>query len=61
VDDEHPNRGELIRIAAATEVLLTIAERVDGEIADEAILAELHGLCDRAYSALGRLSETPGS
>jgi hypothetical protein len=40
---------------------LTIAERVDGEIADEAILAELHELCDRAYSALRRLSETPGS
>jgi hypothetical protein len=37
----------------ATEFLLTLAEQISGEIADEAILAELYELRDRAYSALG--------
>jgi hypothetical protein len=55
--DNEPDRNEVIRLAAATEVLLTIAERVDGEVVDEAILAELHELHDRAKSALHRLSE----
>jgi len=32
-------------------------DQVDGEIADEAILAELHELRDRSYSALRQLSE----
>lgn len=52
-----PERGDLVRLAAATEVLLSIAERVDGEIADEAVLADLYELRDRAYSALRDLSE----
>jgi len=52
-----PERGDLVRLAAATEVLLSIAERVDGEIADEAVLADLYELRDRAYSALRGLSE----
>jgi hypothetical protein len=34
-----PERGDLIRLVAAVKVLLPIAERVDGEIVDEAILA----------------------
>ena len=57
LDGDPYDRGELIRLTAATELLLTIAERVNGDIVDEAILAELHELRDRAYSALGRLSE----
>jgi hypothetical protein len=57
LDGEAYDRGDLTRLTAATELLLTIAERVDGDIVDEAILAELHELRDRAYSALGRLSE----
>lgn len=57
LDGDAYDRGELIRLTAATELLLTIAERVNGDIVDEAILAELHELRDRAYSALGRLSE----
>ena len=57
MDADLPDRADLIRLAAATEVLLAIAERVDGEIVDEAILAELHELRDRAVSALRRLSE----
>lgn len=56
MDAESPDRAELIRLAAASEVLLEIAERVDGEIADEAILAELRDLRDRAVSALDHLS-----
>jgi hypothetical protein len=52
-----PERGELIRLAAVVEVLLPIAERVDGEIVDEAILAELYELRERAQSALRQLSE----
>jgi hypothetical protein len=52
-----PERGDLIRLAAAAEVLLTIAERVNGELVDEALLADLHELRDRAEAALQRLSE----
>ena len=61
MDGEHPDRPDLLRLAAATEVLLSVAERVDGEIADETILAELYELRDRAYSALHRLSERSGA
>lgn len=57
MDGELPDRAELVRLAAATEVLLTVAESVDGEIADEAILADLYELRDRAQSALRRLSQ----
>lgn len=47
----------LVRLVGATELLLSIAEQVNGEIVDEAILAELHELRDRADSALRQLSE----
>lgn len=57
MDDALADRQAVIRLAAATEVLLTIAEQVDGEIADEATLAELRELRDRAHSALRTLSE----
>jgi hypothetical protein len=56
VDGAPPDRGDLFRLAAASEVLLAIAERVDGEIVDEALLAELNELRDRAHSALERLT-----
>jgi hypothetical protein len=52
-----PERGDLIQLVAVVEVLLPIAERVDGEIVDEAILAELYELRDRAHSALHLRSE----
>jgi hypothetical protein len=52
MDDGLPDRQLLIRLAAVTDLLLSIAEQVDGEIADEAILAELNELRDRAHSAL---------
>jgi hypothetical protein len=50
-------RGEVMRLAAAAEVLLSIAERVDGDLVDEAFLADLYELRDRANMALDRLSE----
>lgn len=55
--DGEPDPGDLIRLVAATEVLLAIAERIDGDIADEAILAELHELHDRSRQALRRLTQ----
>jgi hypothetical protein len=57
VDDRPPDYLALIRLVGATELLLTLAEQVNGEIADEAILAELYELRDRACSALRSLSE----
>jgi hypothetical protein len=55
--DGQPDRGELARLVGATELLLSVAERVDGKIADEATIAALYELRERAYSALLRLSE----
>jgi hypothetical protein len=57
MENRPPDDLTLIRLVGATELLLTLAEQVDGEIADEAILAELHELRDRAHSALRQLSE----
>lgn len=54
MDGDRPDSGDLIRLAAATDVLLAIAERVDGEIADEALLADLRELRERAEAALRR-------
>ena len=61
VDGMPPDRGELVRLAAATELLLSVAERVDGEIADETILADLYELRERTHSALHRLSQREGA
>ena len=57
MDDRSPDYLALVRLVGATELLLTLAEQVNGEIADEAILAELYELRDRAYFALRSLSE----
>jgi hypothetical protein len=57
MDERAPDYLALIRLVGATELLLTLAEQVNGEIADEAILAELHELRERAYSALQTRSE----
>ena len=53
MEDEH----DLLRLIGAIELLLSVAERVDGEIADETILADLYELRERAYSALRSLTE----
>jgi hypothetical protein len=55
MNGETLDRAGLIQLAAATEVLLSIIERVDGELVDEALLADLYELRDRAQSALNRL------
>jgi hypothetical protein len=56
--DGDPRVGDLLRLAAATEIVLTLAERVDGDVADVASLAELHELLDRANRALQRATAT---
>jgi len=56
VDDDPTEYGDLIRLAAVVDLLVPIAERVDGEIVDEVILAELYELRDRTESALRLLS-----
>jgi hypothetical protein len=55
LNGDPPERGDLIRLAAIVEVLLNVAERVDGELVDEALIADLYELRDRAHSALNRL------
>lgn len=57
VDSEELHRNDLARLVGAVELLLSIAERINGEIADEAILADLYELRERAYAAMLRLSE----
>ena len=53
--DEDRTVGDLLRLVAGTEVVLSAAERVDADIVDEAVLAELHELHDRAVRVLARL------
>jgi hypothetical protein len=53
--DEDQAVGDLLRLIAGTEVVLSAAERMDADIVDEAVLAELHELHDRAVRALARL------
>jgi hypothetical protein len=50
-----PARNDLIRLTAIIELLVTTAERVDGELVGEALLADLHELRERAHTELGRL------
>jgi hypothetical protein len=47
--------NDLLRLTAATEVALSVAEGIGSNIADEATLVELRELHDRAHEALGRL------
>jgi hypothetical protein len=56
MNGDPPERADLVRLVAVTGVLLDVAERVNGEIVDEALLADLYELRDRAESAL-RVSE----
>ena len=57
MEADSPDRADLVPLAAAAEILLAIAERVEGEIADEAILVELHEFRDRVHAAIRQLSE----
>jgi hypothetical protein len=53
--DADATAGDLLRVIAGTEVVLSAAEKLDPDIVDEALLAELHDLHDRARRVLGRL------
>ena len=53
--DADPTAGDLLRVIAGTEVVLGAAAKLDADIVDEAILAELHDLHDRACRVLARL------
>jgi hypothetical protein len=53
--DEDQAVGDLLRLVAGTEVVLSAAERIDTDIVDEAVLAELRELHDRAVRVLARL------
>lgn len=55
-----PRRQDIVLLAALTRTVADLAERLDGEIADEATLAELHDLHERALAALERLHAGDG-
>jgi hypothetical protein len=47
-----PERSDLIRLAAIIELLIQTAQRVDGELVSEALVADLYELRERTYSVL---------
>lgn len=49
-----PERNDLIRLTALIELLIPTAERINGELVDEALMADLYELRERALSALNR-------
>jgi hypothetical protein len=51
---EAPERSDLVRLAAIVETLLGTAERVEGDLVSEALIADLSELRDRVYAALQR-------
>ena len=53
--DADPTADDLLRVAAATEVVLSAAERLDADIVDEVTLVELLELHDRTQRALRRI------
>jgi hypothetical protein len=55
--DADSTADDLLRVAAATAVVLSAAERLDADIVDEATLAELLELHDRAQRALSRIEQ----
>jgi len=55
--DRDSTVNDLLRLTAATEVALSIAEGVGANIADEATLVELRELHDRARDALSRVEQ----
>ena len=53
--DRDATAGDLLRLTAAAEVVLNAAQRLGAEIVDEATLAELLELHDRAQRVLARV------
>jgi hypothetical protein len=52
LDSDPPERDDLIRVTALNELLIPTAERIDGALIDEALMADLYELRERARSAL---------
>jgi predicted regulator of Ras-like GTPase activity (Roadblock/LC7/MglB family) len=52
LNGEAPARSDLIRLAAIIETLLGAAERVDGELVSDTLIAELYELRERVHAAL---------
>jgi hypothetical protein len=55
--DRDSTVNDLLRLTAATEVALSVAEGIGANIADEATLVELRELHDRAWEALSRIEQ----
>ena len=55
--DRDSTVNDLLRLTAATEVALSVAEGIGTNIADEATLVELRELHDRAREALSRIEQ----
>jgi hypothetical protein len=53
--DADPTVGDLLRLIAGAEVVLSAAQKLDADIVDDAGLAEVHELHDRAMRELARL------
>jgi hypothetical protein len=51
------DRADLIRLTAIIELLIPTAERIDGALVEEQLMADLVELRERAHSALRSLSE----
>jgi hypothetical protein len=54
LNSDPPEQDDLIRLTALIELLIPTAERIDGALVDEALMADLYELRDRARSALSR-------
>jgi len=54
MDGAPPEPNDLIRLTALIDLLIPTAERINGELVDEALMADLYELRERAHSALNR-------
>jgi hypothetical protein len=52
MSSDPPDHAELVRLTAIIDLLIPAAERVDGELVDEALIAALYELHDRAQAVL---------
>ena len=54
MNGDPPAPNDLIRLTALIDLLIPTAERIDGELVDEALMADLYELRERAHAALNR-------
>lgn len=52
MSDETSERSDLMRLAAIIELLIQTAQRVDGDLVSEELIADLSELRERTYAAL---------